>query len=176
MKKNSVRKLVLASMFLAIGFVLPMITGQIKQIGQMLLPMHLPVMLCGLICGPSYGAAVGLLLPFARSVVFGMPPLYPNAVWMSLELATYGLIIGLIYKLLKKQNTLCVTVSLLAAMLSGRIVWGIAKAILLGLGGKKFGFSMFIAGGFTEAIPGIILQLILIPAIMMLVNRKEQTQ
>lgn len=176
MKKTSVRKLVLASMFLAIGFVLPMITGQIKQIGQMLLPMHLPVMLCGLICGPSYGAAVGLLLPFARSVVFGMPPLYPNAVWMSLELATYGLIIGLIYKLLKKQNTLCVTVSLLAAMLSGRIVWGIAKAILLGLGGKKFGFSMFIAGGFTEAIPGIILQLILIPAIMMLVNRKGQTQ
>lgn len=175
MKKRGIQNLVLSAMFLAIGFVLPLFTGQIKVIGQMLLPMHLPVMLCGLICGAPYGFAVGLLLPILRSVVFSMPPIYPNSVWMSLELAAYGLVIGLVYALFEKKNTLSVYVSLIAAMIAGRIVWGIAKAILLGLGGKPFTFAMFIAGGFAEAFPGIILQLVLIPLIMVIINRKRRT-
>lgn len=173
MKKNSTQKLVLSAMFLALGFVLPLLTGQIKTIGQMLLPMHIPVMLCGLICGAHYGFAIGLLLPLIRSVVFSMPPVYPNAVWMSLELAAYGLVIGIVYSLFKKKNLLSVYVSLIVAMIAGRIVWGIAKAILLGIGGQSFTFAMFIAGGFTEAFPGIILQLILIPLIMVIINRKR---
>ena len=103
MKNKKIRSLVFSALFLALGLVLPLLTGQIKEIGDSLLPMHLPVMLCGLMCGWEYGLCVGLILPFMRSFIFGMPPLYPNAVWMSLELAAYGLIIALVYRLFKKK-------------------------------------------------------------------------
>ena len=73
MKSKTFQKIVLSGMFLAIGFVLPFLTGQIQQIGKMLLPMHIPVLLCGLICGAKYGLSVGLLLPLSRSLIFGMP-------------------------------------------------------------------------------------------------------
>ncbi len=171
MKNTRLRKLILSAMFLAIGMVLPMLTMQIKEIGDSLLPMHLPVMLCGLLCGPFFGGFIGLILPFLRSVTFGMPPLYPNAVWMALELAAYGAVIGLVYLLFKKKNTLAVYVSLITAMIAGRIVWGIAKAVLMGLGGKPFTFLMFITGGFADAFPGIIIQLVLIPVIMKIVDK-----
>ena len=165
MKKQKIKKLVLSALFLGIGMVLPFLTMQIKEIGDSLLPMHLPVMLCGVLCGYGYGAAIGFLLPFLRSFCFGMPPIYPNAVWMSAELFTYGLIIGLLYKKFPK-NTFCLYTSLIASQISGRIVWGISKALLLGLNGKTFTFALFISGGFIDAIPGIILQFILIPTII----------
>lgn len=171
MKKISIKNMTLSALFLSIGFVLPLLTSQIKEIGDTLLPMHIPVMLCGLICGWNYGFAVGLILPFLRSVTFGMPPLYPNAVWMALELASYGLVIGIIYSCFKIKNLKAIYLSLIAAMISGRIVWGISKAILLGLGGKTFTFSLFIAGGFADAFPGIILQLILIPVTVKVISK-----
>ena len=172
MKKFKTKKLVLAAMFLSIGFVLPLLTGQIKEIGDTLLPMHIPVMLCGLICGEKYGFSVGIILPFLRSVVFGMPPIYPNAVWMAIELATYGFVIGLMYSKMNFKNTKGVYISLISAMLIGRIAWGISKAILLGVGGKAFTISMFLVGGFADAVLGIILQLILIPFIMSILNKR----
>lgn len=171
MKNKNLRKLVLSAMFLAIGMLLPTLTMQIKEIGDTLLPMHLPVMLCGIICGPFWGGFIGSALPFLRSVTFGMPPLYPNAVWMALELAAYGAVIGLVYLLFKKKNTAAVYVSLITAMIAGRVVWGIAKAVLMGLGGKAFTFAAFITGGFVDAVPGIIIQLVLIPVIMKIVDR-----
>ena len=175
MKKINIKNLALSAMFLAIGMVLPLFTAQIKEIGDTLLPMHLPVMLCGLICGWKYGFSVGLMLPFLRSLIFGMPPIYPNAVWMALELATYGLIIGLTFMRRKKFSNLYLYACLITAMLSGRIVWGIAKTILLGLKGKPFTFAAFFTGGFADALPGIILQLILIPIIINVIyNRKKQ--
>ena len=167
MKKQRLYKLVLSALFLSIGMVLPFLTMQIKEIGDSLLPMHLPVMLCGILCGYGYGAAVGLMLPILRSVCFGMPPLYPNAVWMATELLTYGLIIGLMYKTLPK-NTLCLYISLIVSQIFGRIVWGLSKSILLGLGGKAFTWAMFISSGFVNALPGIILQLILTPTILLI--------
>ena len=172
MKKFKTKKLVLAAMFLSIGFVLPLLTGQIKEIGDTLLPMHIPVMLCGLICGEKYGFAIGIILPFLRSVIFGMPPIYPNAVWMAIELATYGFVIGLMYSKMNFKNTKGVYISLISAMLIGRIAWGISKAILLGVGGKAFTISMFLVGGFVDAVLGIILQLILIPFIMSILNKR----
>ena len=174
MKNNKLRKLILSAMFLAVGMVLPTLTMQIKEIGDTLLPMHLPVMLCGLICGPFWGGFIGLVLPFLRSVTFGMPPIYPNAVWMALELAAYGAVIGLVYLCFKKKNTLAVYVSLVSAMLAGRVVWGIAKAVLLGLGGKGFTFAAFITGGFVDALPGIIIQLIIIPIIMKVLEKVQK--
>ena len=153
MKK--INKIVLASMFLSIGFILPLFTSQIKEIGDTLLPMHIPVMLCGLICGANYGLIIGLILPFLRSVVFSMPPIYPNAVWMALELATYGFVIGFLYSRIRDKGLKSVYISLLSAMLIGRIVWGISKALLLGLGGKTFTLALFVSGGFIDALPGI---------------------
>ncbi len=167
---NTLKKLLLASVFLALGAVLPLFTLQIKEIGDSLLPMHLPVMLCGLICGAKYGFSIGLILPFFRSVAFGMPPLYPNAVWMALELATYGLVIGWLYA--KRPHSVgWLYVSLIAAMLSGRVVWGISKALLLGLKGSAFTFGAFITGGFADAALGIVLQLVLIPIVMAIYHR-----
>ena len=169
MNRIQLKKLIYAALFLAIGIVLPFATSQVKEIGDSLLPMHLPVLLCGFICSWKHGMAVGLILPFIRSILFGMPPIYPQAVWMSLELAAYGAVAGIMY-----EKTLKKYLSLIVAMLSGRIVWGIAKAVLLGVADKPFGISAFITGGFVDAIPGIVLQLVLIPAIVRVYEVKKK--
>ena len=121
--KKQVKNLTLAAMFLAIGFVLPFLTGQIQTIGNMLSPMHIPVLLCGLICGWKYGVAVGFILPLLRSMIFGMPPMYPNAIAMAFELMTYGLVIGLLYSRSRWQCVVALYRCLIAAMLAGRVVW-----------------------------------------------------
>jgi uridine kinase/riboflavin transporter FmnP len=164
------RHLVLSGLFLAMGIILPFFTGQIPQIGSMLLPMHIPVLFCGLICGWQYGALIGFVLPILRFVLFGMPPIYPTGVAMAFELATYGLVIGLCYKHLPK-NIKGQYISLAAAMILGRVVWGGVSAMLYGLGiaglaGKAFTWKMFAMGAVVNAIPGIVLQLVLIPAVM----------
>lgn len=167
---EALRKLVLSAMFLAIGMVLPFFTGQIQQIGNMLLPMHLPVLLCGLVCGWQYGAGVGLVLPLVRSLMFGMPPLYPVAAAMAVELAVYGLIIGLIYGLFRRQNVGAVYVALIPAMILGRAAWGGTQVLLLGLKDMPFTWSAFITASVLNAIPGILLQLLLVPAIMSMLH------
>ena len=169
-----IRNLTLSAMLLAIGMVLPLLTMQLKEIGDSLLPMHLPVLLCGILCGWKYGGAIGLMMPFLRSRVFGMPPLYPNAVWMALELMTYGLVIGLVYRYFPKRGVPAVYVSLVSAMLAGRVVWGLAKAVLLGVAGKAFTLELFLVGGFLDAIPGIVLQLILVPSIVLLAAKLQK--
>ena len=168
---KTTKKLTLSAMFIAVGMVLPLLTGQIQQIGSSFLPMHLPVILCGLICGWQYGALIGFILPFLRSVTFGMPPLFPTAIAMAFELATYGLVIGLIYGRSHRQCVISLYRSLIAAMLAGRIVWGIVQIVLLGLIGKSFTWQMFIAGALLNAVPGIVVQLTLIPTIMVALNR-----
>ena len=165
-KRDTLRRLVLSAMFLAIGLILPFFTGHIQQIGNMILPMHIPVLLCGLVCGWQYGGAVGLLLPLIRSLLFTMPPLYPTAVAMAAELCVYGLVIGAIYGRIRKQNPLTVYLALIPAMLAGRLVWGGAMLLLLRLEGSAFTAAAFLSGAVLNAIPGIIIQLILIPAVM----------
>ncbi len=173
MKNTYIKNLVLSAMFLAIGMVLPFFTGQIQLIGNMLLPMHIPVMLCGLICGWKYGLLVGLILPIMRSYVFGMPHMYPNAVAMAFELATYGGVIGYLYSHAKWQCVKMLYKCMLIAMLAGRIVWGVVEVILLGVGSNGFTFYVFISGAFLNAIPGIILQLIIVPVIMVALNKAK---
>ena len=176
-KMIKTKTLVLSAFFLALGVVLPSLTGSIKEIGDSLLPMHLVIMLCGVICGWKYSPIVGICMPFLRSMIFGMPPLYPNAVWMALELAAYGFPIGFLYSLRKKYSRWYLFVCLISSMLIGRIVWGISKAILLGVADKPFGFEAFIAGGFVDAVPGIILQIILVPSVVELIyqiSKKNQ--
>ena len=169
--KNTTQKLTLSAIFIAIGLVLPFFTGQVPQIGNMLLPMHLPVFLCGLICGWPYGLAVGMILPLLRSFAFGMQPLYPIALAMTFELAAYGFVSGFLYGRSRWQCMIALYRSLIAAMLCGRIVWGIAEVILLGIGGNAFTWQMFVACAVLNAVPGIILQLVLIPAVMVSLHR-----
>ena len=171
MKNKSVKNITLSAMFMAIGIVLPFLTGQIQVIGNMLLPMHIPVFLCGLICGWQYGLAVGLCLPLLRSVLFAMPPMYPVAIAMAFELATYGLVAGLIYSRSRWQCVISLYRSIIVAMLAGRAVWGLSEILLLGLRGNAFTWQAFAAGAFLNAIPGIIIQLIFIPIIMVALNR-----
>ena len=172
MKQTNVRTLVLAALFLALALILPFLTGQIPEIGSMLCPMHIPVLLCGFFCGWQYGLAVGLIAPLLRSVMFGMPPMFPVAVCMSAELATYGVISALLYKALpnKKIN---VYVALLGAMVAGRLVWGAARLVCAGFDVSKFGLAAFWSGAVATAIPGIILHLILIPIIVIALKKQK---
>ena len=161
---KSIRKLTLAALFLALGLTLPFLTGQIREIGNKLLPMHIPILLCGLICGWKYGFVVGLITPLLRFVLFSMP-MMPNALTMAFELATYGAVTGILYQVLpprKWRSCVCLVI----AMIVGRIIWGITSIIILNLGGSSFTWQTFIGGALLNAIPGIVIQIILIPSIM----------
>lgn len=171
MKHTTTKNLTLSAMFITIGLLMPFLTGQIPQIGNMLLPMHIPVFLCGLICGWKYGLVVGFILPLLRYTIFGMPVIFPNGIAMAFELAAYGLVSGLLYRISRWQCVVALYRAIIAAMLAGRIVWGIVRLLLLGIGGGTFTWQMFMAGALLNAIPGIVLQLILIPAIMVALNR-----
>ena len=159
-----IRRLTYAALYLAIALVLPFLTGQIPEIGSMLCPMHIPTLLCGFVCGWPWGLAVGFVSPLLRSLLFGMPTAYA-AVAMAFEMAAYGAVAGILYRALPRRGwSICV--SLLAAMVAGRIVWGGVQFLLAGLRGTEFSLSMFLAGAVTAALPGIIVQIILIPALV----------
>ena len=171
---NKTYNLTLSAMFLALGMILPFFTMQIKEIGDSLLPMHFVIMMCSIVCGWKYALVVGFILPVLRSICFSMPPLYPNSVWMAVELCTYGFVTGFLYQKLKLNHLAKILTSLVTSMIAGRIVWGIAKTLLLSFKGKSFLFSMFILEGFVDAIPGIILQLVLIPAIISIIEKARK--
>lgn len=165
-------RLVYASMFLVLGLVLPFLTGQIPQVGSMLCPMHIPVLLCGFFCGWPYGLAVGFIVPIFRSLAFGMPPLFPTAVCMAFELAAYGAVSGWMHKIMPRKKS-CIYGSLLTAMIIGRVVWGAAMFLCMGIDGGGFTFSAFLAGAIFNAIPGIILQIVLIPILVMILDNPK---
>lgn len=165
MKKNSIRNLVLAGLFVALGLVLPSLTGRIPALGQRILPMHIPVLIAGFVCGWPYGLVVGFITPLLASIINGMPPMFPVALSMAFELGTYGLLTGLFYKLLPKKP-LYTYLALILAMLGGRVVLGLANVVLLGMNGKPYTFEMFMAGAFINAIFGIIIQIIIIPILI----------
>ena len=167
---NRILKLVLGAVCLALCMVLPFLTGQIPEIGGMLCPMHIPVLLCGFLCGPVWAAIVGAIAPMLRFALFGMPPLFPTGMAMAFELAAYGAISGLMHRLLPKKPVHVYT-ALITAMIAGRIVWGAVMLILSGVTGKAFTFAAFLAGAFTNAIPGMILHILLIPVIVLAVSK-----
>lgn len=171
MQRKSSKNLVLAALFLALGIVLPFFTGQIPAVGKMLLPMHIPVLLCGLICGWQWGLAVGFVTPLLRSLLFSVPVLYPMAVGMAFELAVYGAVVGWLYSHSRWQCVKALYRCLIPAMVTGRLVWGAVMIALMGLSGSAFTWEAFIGGAVLNAVPGIVLQLILIPAVMVLLDR-----
>lgn len=170
--RNNTRDLILAALCLALAMLLPFLTGQIQTLGNMLCPMHIPVLLCAYICGYRWAAAVGFISPLLRYAIFGMPPIMPAGVSMAFELLTYGLVAGLLYEKLKK-NTLNIYVSLIISMISGRVVWGISRLIISGVTGTEFTWQLFIGGAVLQAVPGIILHILLIPIIVMALRRAK---
>ena len=180
MKKHQkqILKLVYAAVCLALAMVLPFLTGQIPQIGSALGPMHIAIYICGFVCGGPYGLIVGFVAPLLRFALFGMPPIFPTGLAMAFELAAYGLISGVLYRILPKKIPY-IYVSLISAMVGGRIVWGIAQFIIMGLQGSEFPMSVFIAGAVTNAIPGIILHIVFIPLVVIALKKAhiiEDTQ
>ncbi|HWP52125.1 MAG TPA: ECF transporter S component [Clostridia bacterium] len=169
------QKMVFSAFFLSLALALPFLTGQIPQIGSMLSPMHIPVLLCGFICGWPAGLAVGFIAPLLRFMLFGMPPLFPTGIAMAFELAAYGAVSGVIFSKIKYSIPM-VYATLISAMVAGRFVWGTVRFILAKLCGINFSLSMFLSGAFITALPGIILQLILIPLIVSAVQRQKPVQ
>ena len=165
-------RLILAALFLALAYVLPFLTGQIPEIGSMLCPMHLPVLLCGFVCGWPWGILVGAVAPLFRSITLGMPPLFPTALCMAFELATYGGIAGLMHRTLPKKKPF-IYLSLLIAMLAGRAVWGCAMFLFTGINGGSFTFAAFLAGAFSNAVPGIIVQIVLVPILVVVLEHPK---
>ena len=169
---SPVRQLVPAALFLALAFVLPLLTGQVPKVGNMLCPMHFPVLLCGFVLGGPWGLAVGFIAPLVRSVLFGMPPMFPIAIAMAFELAAYGLVSGVLWHKVKHTVPMMYA-SLVTAMVAGRLVWGAVRFVLAGLTGSSFPFSAFLSGALLTAVPGIVAQLVLIPLILIALQKAK---
>ena len=175
MNSKSLKKMTISAIMLALGIVLPFLTGQIQAIARWISPMHIPVLICGLTCGWQWGLGAGFLLPLMRGAMFGMPAIPNTALPMAFELATYGLLTGLFYPLLLrrsagKSHMPALMISLISAMILGRVVGGAAKALLLVLGfissGSPYTFAAFFSSYFIGTAPGALIHIILIPAIV----------
>ena len=160
------KKLVMAALLLALCWLLPFLTGQLQTLGQMLLPMHFPVLIGGFVLGPFWGLIIGFLGPLTRSLIFGMPVMYPMALGMAFELAAYGFFCGFFHKVFHRTKYLRSYGTLIVSMLLGRIVWGIARLVMLGIVQTPFTWKMFITMEFVNAWPGILLQLLIIPPLV----------
>lgn len=170
--KRVVKNTVFSAMFLALCMVLPIITGGAEQIGNAIAPMHIPVLVCGFVCGWQYGAAVGFVAPLMRSAVFHAPIMYPTAAAMAFELAVYGMLCGILYKLFPKKN-IYIYPALVISMLAGRIAWGVARYIMAGLDGSEFSFAMFLSGAFLQAVPAIVCHIIIVPLAVMALKKAK---
>ena len=165
-----IRRLTYSALYLAIAMVLPFVTGQVPEIGSMLLPMHIPVLLCGMLCGWKYGLAVGFIAPLLRSATFGMPPMIPTAFAMTFELTVYGGMSGWLRQILPGKAGF-IYIALLVSMIAGRIAWGIVRLFLAGLAVSEFSWKLFLTGAISEAIPGIVLQLAIIPVLVIAMEK-----
>lgn len=172
-KTSPLYRMIVIAVLLALGMVLPFLTGQIPTIGQAISPLHIPAFIAGLTCGWGWGMALGLVLPILRSFMFGMPPLVAVAIPMAFELAAYACICGVAYPLLRKRmkNLPAMLVALLLAMVAGRLMGGAAKAIVMGITGSGFTFSMFISSYFVTTAVGALIHLIVVPVVVLALEK-----
>ena len=137
--------------------------------GVLFSPMHLPVLLCGLVCGAPFGLICGILGPFVSSILTGMPAFGYMPIMM-IELGLYGLISGLVMQLLRSGKLVIdLYAALIIAMLGGRVITGILRALIFA--GGSYSWSAWATGYFVSCLPGIILQLILLPTIYVALER-----
>lgn len=173
--KNT-QKLTIAALLLSIGQVLPFVTAQIPSIGALLAPMHLPVLLGGFILGPVYGLLLGIVTPILRHMVFTMPP-FPGFIFMAFELGTYGLMSGLLFQKVFKNSysLLNIYISLIISMVLGRLMYGLVKFIFVKyvMRAGAYTFALLISDTVTGSIPGIILQLLIIPFLVLTLRKRK---
>ena len=161
---SSIKRLTIASMFLALGILFPQIFHAIPNAGSILLPMHIPVILCGFICGPLYGLLVGLITPIISNLLFAMPATIMLG-QMIVELGTYGFMCGILYKVINIKNNLIKNyIVLILSMIIGRLVYGTCNALIFKAG--NYTFDMWIKVALIVAIPGILIQLFIIPILV----------
>lgn len=171
---NRTKKLVFSALCLALCLVLPFLTANNMALGNMLSLIHLPVLLCGFVCGWPLGLLVGFLAPLLRSVLLSAPPMVV-AVPMAFELAVYGLVTGLLYHALREKKG-GIYLSLVPAMVLGRIAGGCVKFAMLGLGYvQSFTFTQFISAYVLVQWPAIVIQLVLIPLLVTALDRAKLT-
>ena len=172
-EKTNLLKLVYAAVCLALCLVLPFLTGQIPQVGKALSPMHIPVFLAGFLCGPWWALAVGVLAPPLRFFLFHMPP-YPTFVAMAFELAAYGAVTGILYRKLPRK-TPYIYVTLIAAMVVGRLVSGLANVVLYAMGVMEGTYTLkaFLTAHFVTAWPALVLHLVLVPLLVLALRRAK---
>lgn len=168
MKKTMTVNITGTALCMALGLVLPTFFHMVGA-GPTFLPMHIPVLLCGLVFGWPYGAICGLIVPLLSSIITGMPPIFPTAPAMMLELCAYGALTGFFYQKLRWN----VYPSLICAMIGGRIISGIANAVFMNMASKAYGFAAFISGSFVQALPGILIQIILIPVLILALEKAK---
>jgi thiamine transporter ThiT len=168
-KRKQLLLLSLASMFIAIGMILPRLTGGNMELNKMLLPMHIPILVCGFVCGYKYGFLAGLLTPILSSLFFGMPMLYPMAINMSVELAIYGASTGFLYRMLNK-NILNLYLTLIVSLVLGRIFYLLSGFILSLIANSSYELISAIVG-FTQGFIGVLIQIAVIPPLIILMQK-----
>lgn len=169
MKQFSTRKLVMAALCVALGVILPVAFHGIPRAGSIFLPMHIPVLLCGLACGWPYGLGCGILAPLLSSLITGMPPaaMLPA---MVCELAAYGLISGVLSQVVRTgKRGADLYIQLIGAMLIGRVVYGVMNALVFSAG--DYSMAVFLTAAFVTALPGIVIQLVVLPGLVMILEK-----
>lgn len=165
------RNLTISAMFVALCVVLPMAFHSVANAGQILLPMHFPVLLCGMACGWPYGLACGILGPLLSSLFTGMPPMaiLPS---MLCELAVYGFVTGLLSRKINSGLKIFdIYLPLLCAMVAGRLFYGILNALIFRAG--SYSFSIWLTAAFVTSLPGIIIQLIFVPVFVYILRKAK---
>ena len=176
-RNDSLYRLLITAILLAVGMVLPFLTGQLQSFGQLISPLHIPAFICGLTCGWGWGAALGLVLPILRGLIFGMPPFPAVGLPMAFELMFYGLVTGVAYPLLRKafrdKRLVAMLIAMIVAMIVGRCAGGAAKAVMMGLQGQGYAFSAFLASYFTGTVVGAVIHLIVCPLIVLALEKAK---
>ena len=168
MKLTSIKRMTMTALCIALCVVVPMAFHVIPNAGSVMLPMHLPVLLCGLVCGWQYGLLCGILGPMVSSVLTGMPPaaVLPG---MMVECGMYGCVGGLMMERIRTGSLYAdLYISLPVAMLMGRVISGIVKALILTPG---LSITAWATASFVTALPGISIQLILLPTLIVALTR-----
>lgn len=163
-KMSNVKKSIITAVCIALCYVIPLMFHGIQNAGNIFCPMHIPVFICGLICGWQYGLLCGIAGPALSSALSSMPPvaILPS---MMVELAVYGTVAGLMMKLVRTKSTYAdLYISLIVAIVCGRVLAGLAKALIFARG--SYSMSAWIAGSVVTSWPGTVIQLVFIPTIV----------
>lgn len=166
-ERNNTKRLIIAGLLLAIGIIIPMIFHTTGIPGTIFLPMHIPVLIGGFLLPPSLALLLGMLTPILNSLITGMPPLFPMAVIMVFELGVYGLVASILYRKLELPSA----IALIVSMVAGRIMAGLVVFILAAFFAIQMDPMTFVIGGVTTGVPGIIIQLVLIPSLIYSITR-----